>query len=69
MKIRLTRIQIVEVKNLDIDDSFEPDIHAVADSLQDDILNAQDSEHETDDSEFVYTPREIISFKVERVEE
>lgn len=66
MRIKVTRIEIWEVQDTESNkEGFTTnDLH---DSIQDDILNSQDSEHETDDAIFNYTPRELVNVTIEEV--
>lgn len=63
MRYKRTIIDIIEIDGEGID------LDALTDSLQDDILNAQESEHETDDANWRYVPRELVTFKLEPYDE
>lgn len=69
MRIKITRIEIWEVEladndNNEFDKTNIPDFN---DSVQDDILNSQDSYHVTDDENFNFTPRELVTLTIEEV--
>jgi hypothetical protein len=57
-RLRIARIEIIEVEAEEID---VDDLH---DSFVDDVLDGQDSTHETSDSKFEYVPRELVSLEI-----
>jgi hypothetical protein len=72
VKLLITRQEVVDVRaddGLVEDPMTEEEIENFRDSFQDDMLNAQGSEHETDDNKFRYTPLEISGFSVEVIED
>lgn len=69
MKIRVTTIQELEVKRPAHHEGDAFDIDAVRDSMQDTLLDAQGSTHETSDGNFDFIPGAIVEHKIEEIPE
>jgi len=69
MRVSITRTEIIEVEPVDGVGSIPFDIDEFRDSMQDDILNRQETGHETDDEKFTFKPKELSALVIELVGE